>query len=93
MLVCMRTTMNLPDGLLEQVKARAQASGRTTTSMVEEALRLLLAQATPAAPRRPMPTYGTPGGRVLVDLSDNEAVRDAMDEAADRAMGGARDPA
>lgn len=71
--------MNLPDGLMEQVKARAVASGRTATSVVEEALRLLLVQADEERPRRPMPTYGTPGGRVLVDLSDNEAVRDAMD--------------
>lgn len=71
--------MNLPDGLMEQVKARAAASGRTSTSVVEEALRLLLAQEVEQRSRRPMPTYGTPGGRVLVDLSDNEAVRDAMD--------------
>lgn len=81
----MRATMNLPDGLMAQVKARARASGRTSTSVVEEALRLLLAQATPPAPRRPMPTYGTPGGKVFVDLNDNEAVRDAMDGVTDRA--------
>lgn len=72
--------MNLPDGLMEQVKARASASGRTATSVVEEALRLLLAQHAAPPPRRPMPTYGTPGTNgALVDLSDNVAVRDAMD--------------
>lgn len=72
--------MNLPDGLMEQVKARATASGRTATSVVEEALRLLLAQEERSARYRPMPTYGTPGSNsALVDLSDNVAVRDAMD--------------
>lgn len=72
--------MNLPDGLMEQVKARAAASGRTATSVVEEALRLLLAQHLDERPRRTMPSYGTPGTNgALVDLSDNVAVRDAMD--------------
>ncbi len=80
MLVCMRTTMNLPDGLLEQVKARAQASGRTTTSVVEEALRLLLAQATPVAPRRPMPIYGTPDTNgMLIDILDKDALWEVLD--------------
>ncbi len=72
--------MNLPDGLMEQVKARASASGRTATSVVEEALRLLLAQAEEPRPRPPVPTFGRPGTNgALVDLSDNTAVRDAMD--------------
>lgn len=72
--------MNLPDGLMEQVKARAAASGRTATSVVEEALRLLLAEHLDERRRRPMPTYGAPGTNgALVDLSDNVAVRDALD--------------
>lgn len=80
MLMCMRTTMNLPDGLIEQVKARAKASGRTTTSVVEEALRLLLAQATTPAPRRPMPTYGTPDANgMLIDILDKDALWEALD--------------
>ncbi len=63
--------MNLPDGLMEQVRARAQESGRTATSVVEEALRRLLSQAEEQPTRRPMPAYGTPGTNgALVDLSD-----------------------
>ncbi len=82
MLACMRTTLNLPDGLVAQAKARAAASGRTFTSLVEEGLRLLLEHSaeldtgTPA----PLPAYGEPGGRVLVDLSDRDAVWAVLDE-------------
>lgn len=76
----MRTSMNLPDALLNEVRARAAASGRTTTSLVEEALRLLLDACPNRAPAGPLPAYGTPGGRFLVDLEDREAVWAALDE-------------
>ena len=75
----MRTTMNLPDGLLEQVRARAAESGRTTTSLVEEALRLLLQTPSGDLPARSLPTFGKPGGVILVDLEDRDAVWAAMD--------------
>lgn len=71
--------MNLPDAVMRQVKARAAQSGRTVTSLVEEALRDLLARDEPDQAGFELPTFGTPGGRVLVDVADNEAVRDAMD--------------
>ena len=71
--------MNLPDAVMLQLKARAARSGRTVTSLVEEALRDLLARSEPAQGGFELPTFGTPGGRVLVDVTDNEAVRDAMD--------------
>lgn len=83
----MRTTINLPDALIRQVKDHAKDSGRTVTSVVEQALMDLLERS-----RRTrdvddfepfdLPTYGRPGGVVHVDLSDNEAVRDAMDDIA-----------
>jgi len=70
----MRTTLNLPDGLVAQVKTRAATSGRTFTSLVEEGLRLVLEQHDiPVAPE-PLPAYGQPGGRILVDLADRDAV-------------------
>jgi len=81
MLGCMRTTLNLPDGLVAEAKARAAASGHTFTSLVEEGLRLLLERSAdleagvPAA----LPAYGEPGGRVLVDLSDRDAVWAVLD--------------
>jgi hypothetical protein len=42
MVICMRTTLNLPDGLVAQAKAQAAASGQTLTSLIEEGLRLVL---------------------------------------------------
>lgn len=82
MLICMRTTLNLPDGLVAQAKARAATSGQTLTSLIEEGLRLVLQQhdiPCPAAPK-PLPAYGHPAGRVLVDLGDRDAVWRALDE-------------
>ena len=76
----MRTTMNLPDGLLEQVRARAAASGRTTTSLVEEALRLLLQTPDARTETKLVPTYGKPGGRFLVDIEDRDALWADLDE-------------
>lgn len=76
----MRTTLNLPDGLVTQAKTRAAASGRTFTSLVEEGLRLVLEQQDiPVAPA-PLPAYGQPGGRILVDLADRDAVWAVFDE-------------
>jgi hypothetical protein len=64
--------MNLPDGLLEQVKARAVDRGRTVTSLVEEALWKLLNenQSGPAQPRRRLTTDGLPQGRLVIDITD-----------------------
>ncbi|MGH3905181.1 MAG: hypothetical protein ACRDTE_13480 [Pseudonocardiaceae bacterium] len=76
----MRTTLNLPDGLVAQAKIRAAESGRTLTSLVEEGLRLVLEQQDiPVAPE-PLPAYGQPGGRILVDLTDRDAVWAVLDE-------------
>ena len=78
MLMCVRTTINLPDALAEAAKAKALAERRTFTSIVEEGLRAVL-----AAPRRATPTllpcYGDPSGRPLVDLADRDALGAALD--------------
>ncbi len=82
MLICMRTTLNLSDGLVAQAKAQAAASGQTLTSLIEEGLRLVLHQhdvSRPATPE-PLPAYGHPAGRILVDLGDRDAVWRALDE-------------
>lgn len=83
MLICMRTTLSLPDGLVTQAKAHAAARGQTLTSLVEEGLRLALAQHAaiphPTAPE-PLPAYGQPDGDILVDLADRDAVWAILDE-------------
>lgn len=75
----MRTTINLPDGLAEAAKARAAAEGRTFTSVVEEGLRAVLAARQVRVDDVPLPAYGSPESRFLVDPRDPEALWAALD--------------
>lgn len=80
MLVCVRTTINLPDALAEAAKAKAAAEGRTFTSVVEEGLHRVLASDEPEdRPQVRLPTYGDPHEHFLVDLLDREALWAALD--------------
>jgi hypothetical protein len=78
MLICMRTTINLPDGLAEHAKRRAVEEGRTFTSLVEEGLRRVLDEPM-RVEARPLPAYGDPARKPLIDLLDREAVWAALD--------------
>ena len=81
MLVCMRTTINLPDALGEQAKARAAQEGRTLTSLVEEGLRTVLAASDRShLPLPPLPTWGEPDDGMLVDPADKDALWDLFDK-------------
>lgn len=71
--------MNLPDGLLAAARKRAEEEGRTMTSLVEEALRDLLAKPTARGTVEPLPTYGAPGSGLLIDIADRDAVYAALD--------------
>lgn len=79
MLICMRTTINLPDGLAEEAKDRARATGRTFTSLVVDGLRRVLAEEAPDPGGEPLPAYGDPTARPLIDLADREALGEALD--------------
>lgn len=79
MLVCMRTTINLPDALGEAAKQRAAAERRTFTSLVEEGLRTVLAEPDRPVSVERLPSYGESGDQALVDLSDREALWEALD--------------
>jgi hypothetical protein len=82
MLICMRTTLNLPDALAAEAKARAAAEGRTFTDLVVAGLRLVLDVAPASARPAPLPTFGDrtdPRDRFLVDLLDRDALWDALD--------------
>ena len=83
MLICVRTSMNLPDGLLAAARKRAKEEGRTVTSLVEQALRDLLATPSARRPVEPLPTYGAPGTAMLIDIADRDALYAVLD--ADRA--------
>ena len=71
--------MNLPDALLASARRRAQHEGRTVTSLVEQALRELLAQRPPGDLAPPLPTDGLPDGRFVIDIDDAEAVATVLD--------------
>ena len=74
----MKTTINLPDGLAEMTKRRAAERGCTFTSLVVEGLHHVLSEASETR-RVPLPTWGSAGDRVLVDLADPEALGSALD--------------
>lgn len=76
----MKTTLNLPDALLDAVKQRASQEGRTQTSVVEEALRRMLREDGATTPYRPMPVFGeAEGNALLVDLEDRDALYAALE--------------
>jgi len=64
----MRTTVAISDPLLENTKQYAELRGTTVSTVIEDALRLLLSQAS-AAPARPFKLH-TVKGR-LVDPNRN----------------------
>ena len=77
----MRTTVRLDDDLLQRAKVHAAQTGRTLTALIEDAL--LQAMNTPAGTNRTLeyrvPTFDS-ALRPGVDLSDNAALADLMDE-------------
>jgi hypothetical protein len=78
----MTTTVRLNDGLLEQAKAEAKRRGETLTSLIEQGLRLVLAQSKGDAPRPrvELPISSVPGGVLPgVDISNSSQLQDLMD--------------
>lgn len=82
MVICVRTTLILPDALYREVKSTVAASGETMTSFVEEALRDALRRRISDAPARVdfvvVPT-GSGGLQPGVELDDGAALLDAME--------------
>jgi hypothetical protein len=78
----MRTTIRLPDDLLEAAKRRAVSTGRTLTKVIEDALRAALAREdTDTRPSEVViPTFGSGGLRPGIDLDDSASLLDAMDD-------------
>lgn len=80
MLLCMRTTIMINDDLFRKAKAAAATEGRTLTSLIEDALRDRLAPKEAPRKRIVLPTFRGNGVRAGIDLSNNAALRDLMDE-------------
>jgi hypothetical protein len=77
----MRTTVRLDNDLLQRAKVHAAQTGRTLTALIEDALRQVMS--TPADTGETLeyrvPTFDS-ALRPGVDLSDNAALADLMDE-------------
>jgi Arc/MetJ family transcription regulator len=73
----MKTTLNIDDHVMAELKREATRQGRTMSEMVESALRLLL-----RSERKPkkiirLPTFRS--GGALVDIADRDALYQAME--------------
>ncbi|MDP3714237.1 MAG: antitoxin [Mycobacteriales bacterium] len=85
----MRTTVSIDDRLLTQAKVAAAGSGRTLSDLVEDGLRLLLAQGGrhPSAPVV-LPVFGGSGLLPGVDLEDKDGLAARLDESDDARAAG-----
>jgi hypothetical protein len=74
----MKTTLNIDDRVMAQLRREAVRRGCTMSALVESALRLLLRPARgEPSDLPPLPTFKS-GGH-LVDVADREALSQAME--------------
>ena len=73
----MKTTLNIDDRIMVQLKREAAQQGRTMSELVETALRLLLRRKKDRREQRDLPSFKS--GGALVDIADREALYDAME--------------
>lgn len=79
----MKTTLEIPDHLMRDLKERAARDGKTMSELVEAALRALLEEKPEAKELPPLPTWN--GGGFLVNIDSRSEWYDALedDEAGD----------
>ena len=87
----MKTTLNIPDPVMRELKAEAARRGTTMSALVEAGLRQVLAAPAVATNARqtlpPLPSWS--GGRFLVDVADREALDRVLNEDRDASLYGA----
>jgi hypothetical protein len=76
----MRTTVDLPDDILSEAKARAARERRSLSEIVGDAVRSSFARTAPAD-REPveLPTFNGGGLQPGIDLDDSAALLDVME--------------
>jgi hypothetical protein len=77
-----RTTVRLPQDLLKRAKRKAAAEGRTLTSLIEDGLRLVVAENRNAPKtKRVLPRVSTATGGLMpgIDISDSAALQEMDD--------------
>jgi len=73
----MKTTLNIDETVMAQLKREAVRQGRTMSDLVETALRLFFRESRQRPEVPPLPMFN--GGAPLVDIEDREALYDAME--------------
>ncbi len=73
----MKTTLNIDDTVMKQLKREAVRQGRTMSELVETALRMLLRSSGKQKSLPPLPTFQS--GGALVDVADRDALYQAME--------------
>ena len=78
----MKTTLNIADSVMQRLREEAAQRGTTMSALVEAGLRRVLAESSQSDGRPvgmpPLPAWN--GGAELVDLSDRDALYQAMEE-------------
>ena len=73
----MKTTLNVDDTVMAQLKREAARQGRTMSELVETALRSLFQAQKETSTLPPLPIFHS--GGALVDIADREALYQAME--------------
>ncbi len=75
----MKTTLVIPDPVVQRLREEATRGGKTQSEIVEAALRRYFqALESPPPPLPPLPTFD--GGPLLIDVDDRDALMDLLDE-------------
>jgi hypothetical protein len=75
----LKTTLNIDDTVMAQLRREAARQNRTMSELVEAALRLLFHRPNPARKKKLPPLPRFHGGKPLVDIADREALYNAME--------------
>ena len=73
----MKTTLNIDNTVMAELRREAARQGRTMSELVETALRNLFKAQKRPAELTPLPTFHS--GGALVDIADREALYQAME--------------
>jgi len=73
----MKTTLNIDETVMNQLKREAARQGRTMSELVESALRSLFREQKKAAELPPLPEFHS--GGTSVDIADREALYQVME--------------
>ena len=77
MAIHMKTTLNIDDALMAELKRESARQGRTMSELVESALRLQFRPKKAREMLRPLPSFR--GGGCLVEIADRDALYQAME--------------